>query len=235
MELKLTKAGVLKWLLLGVATLLLQALARGLWQAWLAPALHYAARWALDLASLGFSGYKNSVYQSVATDNPAQTDIQILNWVLWIYFMLLFWWGARILEGNADLQRQSRQTLKELSGAPATADPEITIDKLRARVAVNLRSLRRTQVFDYAFVIFIGLFCVSSVLSYVRLSDVSLADAHYHYVLRAVSPYLAPGEHVLVESDFTQINNREDYVRLLSRLEAQCKAHARTVPKFDPW
>jgi hypothetical protein len=226
---------VLKGVLATVGTILLGALGSGLWQSLLAPALHYAARWALDLASLGFSGCKNSVYQTVATDNPAQTDVLILNWVLWIYFMLLFWWGARILEGNADLRRRSLQTLKELSGAAATADPEITIDKLRAQVAVNLRTLHRTQLFNYAYVIFILLFCASSVLSYVRLSYVSSADAHYHYVLRAVSPYLAPGEQALVESDFTQINNREDYVRLLSKLEAQCKAHGRTVPKFDPW
>jgi hypothetical protein len=37
------------------------------------------------------------------------------------------------------------------------------------------------------------------------------------------------------KSDSTCVSSREDYVRVLSRLENLCKSHGRTAPEFDPW
>jgi hypothetical protein len=53
--------------------------------------------------------------------------------------------------------------------------------------------------------------------------------------MRVVSPYLTASEQAQVESDFAQISNREDYVKVLSPIERQCEAHGRIVPRFDPW
>jgi hypothetical protein len=68
-----------------------------------------------------------------------------------------------------------------------------------------------------------------------RFGYISQATSHYHQVLRLASPYLDAREQAQAESDFAQIGSRDDYVKLLARLESECKAHGRTVPKFDPW
>jgi hypothetical protein len=209
MSFGMDKTKALKWSLAAVVTIFLGALGSGLWQSLLAPAVHAISRWILDIASLGLASYKNGVYLQVAADNQSNIGLAILA-LLTMGFCALtgFFFGT-------------------LSGR------RIAMQRLDA--AAQLKILRRASRGLYSGAVLIFLLLVAQFITLARLSYVNSADAHYHFVLRAIAPYLVAGEQVQVESDFTQIRSRDDYIRLLERLESQCKAHGLTVPKFDPW
>ena len=64
---------------------------------------------------------------------------------------------------------------------------------------------------------------------------INSAVSHFHRILRIASPYLDDGEEAFILSEFAQIQNKGDYVRIVERLAGTAKAHGQTVPAFDPW
>jgi hypothetical protein len=132
-------------------------------------------------------------------------------------------------------RREVENALKAISNTPPNPEPEISTDALSKRLRGVLKSQGRLRLGLYCFSLFMGVALVSDFISLTRLGYVTSADAHYHQVMRVVSPYLNAHEQAEAESDFAQVSSREDYVKQLSRLEGECKAHGKTVPKFDPW
>jgi hypothetical protein len=171
------------------------------------------------------TSYKNGVYQQIALDNPSSVGIATLVWVTTIYIILNIPFFLKTFLKN----RETRKKLLILrSGKPPDAEPEITLDSL-------WKSQRIIQVSMYLNSLLLIFVLVNQYVSIAKLSYINLADAHYHQVLRVASRFLEAHDHAEVESDFAQISRREDYVRVLSKLEDQCKAHGLTVPEFVPW
>ncbi len=230
-----TKKQVLKGTLGVLGAIIIGALGSGVWQSLLGPALHVSTRWVLDIASLGLTSYKNRVYSQIAADNQSAVA----------FYAYITLWGVHAMMGTmvalggfywaSGHRRRAEQALKGLSDAPPNLEPEISNDALRQELVGFLKSMGILRLLLYLLLLLISFGVVYDLVSYARLSYVNSADAHYHQVMRVASPYLDAREQVEAESDFAQIGSREDYVRLLSRLEGQCKAHGRTVPKFDPW
>jgi len=220
------------WLLGAIAV---KILATSLADSLVMPALHTVSRWVLDLASLGLTSYKNGVYKRIAADDQsvAAFNAYLLVWVVYALMMLAY--AVYSFSSTSRYSRQVEHALKALSDAPPNPEPEISSDALRQRLRGVLKSQGRLRWGLYCFSLFMGVALVSDLISLTRLSYVTSADAHYHQVMRVVLPYLDAHEQAEAESDFAQVSSREDYVRLLSRLEGQCKAHGKTVPKFDPW
>ena len=230
-----SKKTVLKWALGVVGTLLLSALGSGVWQSLLGPAMHASTRWLLDLASLGLTSYKNSVYQQIAADNQSRTAVETLNQVTIIYVMISTAATVYAFFLNYSTGERGQRLLTRLSEAPPDPQPATTVDAMRQELATVLKSTARIRWALYVCSLMLGFVFVNHFVMLARVSYINSADAHYHQVLRVASPYLDAREQAQVESDFAQVGSREDYVRLLSRLEGQCKAQGRTVPKFDPW
>jgi hypothetical protein len=220
------------WLLGAVA---LKTLASIFSDSLVMPALHAVSRWVLDLASLGLTSYKNGVYKRIALDDQSVAPFNAYLTVWSIYALMVIVYALFSFNWTFGYRRQVEHALKALSDAPPNPEPEISTDALRQKLRGVLKSQRRLRLGLYCFSLFMGVSFLSDLTSLARLSYVTSADAHYHQVMRIVSPYLDAHEQAQVESDFAQVGSREDYVRLLSRLEDQCKAHGRTVPKFDPW
>jgi HAMP domain-containing protein len=191
-----------------------------------------STRWILDLASLGLSSYKNGVYEQVAADNQSRAAIETLYVVTLVYFIIFLVIMQYLFGRLANLRNRSQRLFGGLSSA---SEPAPTPDGMRKELETILKSLRRMRLVLYFYAMFMGVVFVNHFVAQARLSYISSADAHYHQVMREAAPYLDAREQAGVESEFAQIGSREDYVRLLSRLEGQCKAHGKTVPKFDPW
>jgi hypothetical protein len=230
-----TKKNVLKWTLGVVGAIIVGALGSGVWQSLLGPAIHASTRWLLDVASLGLTSYKNGVYQQIATDNQFRITIETLYLVTFIYCLLIYAAIQAVFYTLSRLRKRGERLLEHMSGAPPESDAAITTDTLRPELETILRSLRTFRLAMYVSTLFVGAVLASHFVTLARLSYIASADAHYHQVLHLASPYLDAHEQTLVESEFAQLSNRDDYVRLLSRLEGQCKAHGQTVPKFDAW
>jgi hypothetical protein len=223
-----------KWTVGVAGTLLLSALGSGIWQSVLGPALHTSSRWLLDLASLGLASYKNRVYQQIAADNQSAVAVVMLIWVLVIYAFVLLGFNIRVFERNDDTLIRSQRLLQNLPGSP-DSEPAVAVDTLRQDLVAIIRTTRLVSWGVYISLVFLGAAVVIQVVEVAKLSYVNSADAHYHQTLRVASPYLDTHEQAQVESDFAQIKSREDYVKVLSRLENQCKAHDKSVPEFDAW
>lgn len=198
-----------------LGALLVSALGSGLWESLFAPVLHTVSRWTLDVLSLGLKSYKDGVYQQVALDNQSRPALEALFLITIIYSIinLAAFLFAMVFVPESDSD----------SGNKAPPGYEIMIRLTDGR-------WYRRIILTFAVIV--------PVLAYsqcVKFNYISSADAHYHQVLRIASPYLDATERTQSESDFAQISARNDYVRVLSSLEARCRANGRTVPKFDPW
>jgi hypothetical protein len=218
-----------------LGALTLSAVGSGVWQEIFGPVFHTGGRWILDLASLGVSSYKNGVYRQIAADNPSLVALNvyliiiIINETIWIgiFSFLLYW--------NSNLRRTSEQLLIRLSGSPPTPPPENAVENLRGEIGGQLKSLRRIRVVTWVVALFMIFLVANDLARQVKLSYINSADTHYHQVARLASPYLDARELAQIESDFAQLNSREDYVKVLSSLESACNAHGRIVPQFDAW
>jgi hypothetical protein len=221
-----TKRQVLKgtgWLL---GSIFVGALGSGVWQSILGPALHASTRWMLDLASLGFRSYKDAVYQQIATSNFSSVTVHTFLLVTVIYTILL-----AVVAGSVSFlinvaRHETQPVFRNLADQPPASEEE------REKLEVTVRIVRWSLL---AFAVFLCVIVINEVIVHAKLAYISSADAHYDQVLRLSSPYLDAHERALVESEFAAVSKRDDYVRLLSKLEGLCKAHGQTVPKFDPW
>jgi hypothetical protein len=113
--------------------------------------------------------------------------------------------------------------------------PEISDDDIKQMILTTLKMTGYARAGLTLLMLVIGLTLGDVFLNNVKFEYVNSADVHYHQVLRLASPYLDAHELAEIESDFAELGSREDYVKLLSRLESLCKAHGRRVPQFDPW
>jgi hypothetical protein len=213
----------------------LGAISNGVWESLLRPALHTGSRWVLDIASFSVTNYKNGVYQQVAADDQSWFALETLVRVTIMYALISAALIFFFMDMFNSLRLRAQSLFDEFQGAPSDRENDFNLESAKKEVADVLKSVRRARVFVYSYSIILGLIFVDHFMQIAKRSYVSSADAHYHHVLRVASPYLNSGEQVEVESDFAQIGSRDDYVKVLSRLESLCKAHGRTVPKFDPW
>ena len=220
------------WALWLLGAIVVKILASSLSDSLVMPALHTVSRWVLDIASLGLASYKNGVYKQIAADDQSVAPYNAYLAGTLIFVTMIATAAIYTFHLSSVNRRQAERASRAPSGAPPNPEPQIADDALNRRFLKTVRVLR---FMAYFFAVYVGLSVASQFISVTRVSYETSAQAHYHQVLRIVSPYLEPREQTQVESDFAQIGSREDYVRLLSRLESQCKAHDRTVPKFDPW
>jgi hypothetical protein len=221
----------IKWTLGVVGTLFLSGLGTGIWQYIIGPTFHTfhtSTRWVLDLASLGMASYKNGVYQQIATDNPASVGIVTLILALSLYLVVTLNLTTDAFLNMKAIGKKLRKLTRLQSGAPPDTEPEFVADR-------EAKYIGKLRVAMYINSLFLILVLVNQFVSLAKLNYVNSADAHYHQVLRVASRFLGAREKDEVESDFALISKREDYVRVLSKLEGECKAHGLIVPEFSAW
>jgi hypothetical protein len=224
-----------KWLLWLLGATFLGALGSGLWQDALGPLFHFSLRWVLDIASFGFSNYKNDIYLQVAADNQGSVASQTFTWVVMlVYFSLAVGMTSLYVKVVRRLYR-AEELLKTISQLSRTPEHSFTPSELKQKLEASVRAAKRGRWLVITMAL-AAAFCISSL--FVRTAKVQYIDSaisHYHQTLHVVSPHLDVHEQLQAESEFAQISTRADYVLLLTRLENEGKKHNLKVPKFDPW
>ena len=237
-----SKKKVFTWSLGVLGAIFIGAIGSGVWQSILGPAIHFSTRWILDVASLGLKSYKDSVYEQVAAGDQTRASLETLFVVTTLYGMLALGLVSTVYLYTASLKRRCRNLLERIAriSVPAATeivprDPMQEAASIRGDVEAELRSLNRGRWLNHGWAFLMLLGVGAQFVLFARLTYADLAVNHYHQVLRVAAPYLDAHEQALVESQFAQLGSREDYVKVLSKLEDECKAHGQTVPKFDPW
>ncbi len=244
-----SKEKIIKGVLAVLGAILVGAVGSGVWSWLLAPGLQAAGRGLLNVASLGFHSYKDRVYQLVAIDDSEAISIFIAHGVI-IFFVAGIYIGLRYTFNKLRrVQQRNSEMLESLSESPDDLDPRLVEERAAAsRESIKIhrknllnegtsvaRLLSRIRivmyVISFAWISLIG----SVVVSIEKLAYVNSARAHYHQALRTASPYLESQDRLLVESQFAQVRNRQDYVNVLKKLENTCKDHGQNVPAFTVW
>lgn len=187
--------------------------------------MHSSTRWVLDLASLGLRSYKDGVYQQIAADDQSRVAVNTLFLVTFIESVIILVITVACFEILSFVRREIQTSMGRPSDSAKTQD---TLESV-------LKSANRLRSVLYIGALWATIVLVNDFVSHARLSYVNSADAHFHQVLRVASPYLDAREQAEVESEFAQVRNRDDYVRVVSKLEDRCKVQGGNIPKFDPW
>src|SRR2546425_13379036 len=85
-----SKQTIAKWVVGTFVTILLGAIGSGVWQHLLGPGFQWGSRTLLNIASLGFQSYRDSVYQEIAKDNLESANIETLRMATLIVWFLFF-------------------------------------------------------------------------------------------------------------------------------------------------
>lgn len=226
----------------------LGALGSGLWEYLLKPALKSVSFWILDVGSLGLESFKGEVYMQVATSSPTIASIENLNLLTFLYSASLALWLIsfffrlrKVRDENQFLRRQLEEDLAENEGHVEETLEELNAEHVKAlesqkeRVDRLGKSIRRAVPQYYVTACLVAVMAIVHTVNYSRIRYINSAIAHYQQTLRIAYPYLSDDDRRRVESEFAQVRTKEDYVRVVGKLESISKDNKSWVPSFVPW
>jgi hypothetical protein len=233
---QVTRKNVLKVVFTTLGAIFVGAIGSGVWEGLLGPGMRAGRNWVLDSVSLLFRNFKNDIYTQIARDHFSAVNIESFFLVLMLYVGM---WSAVIFyftRAFRDLQdRHDILTRRVERDLGVTPDAEMTLEQMGEELKTIGRSIKQAWKYVYILIGLAAIFFTSHVISIARATYIDLALSNYHQVLTIASPYLNANEQPVIQSEFAQIQNRQEYAEIVGRLAAAAKAHGQSVPNFDPW
>jgi hypothetical protein len=220
------KSKIWKWCLASIGAVLVGALGSGLWQSLLGPIFQAAGRGFLSIISFEFHGYKNSVYQQIALDNPSAAILPTLGLIV-LTLCSLYSAGLTYIFIEARYWKRKYEAFG--------AQKQDSTPPLEDLIKKGRRLVWWLICLTYVYVFMVVLFLSIQTVVLARLTYVNGALAHYHQSLKIAAPYVDSQQRLLIESRFAQIRSREDYVNVVGNLETIARDHGQYVPEFSPW
>ncbi len=224
---------VLHWTPRVLGYLLVGALSNPLWLYILRPLIGHTRDWVLDLATLGVQSFKDNIYVEVARGfhelSGAGTFLFLVIFQIAAVTLLLLWTFLRF--------RSIKERYSELLDEKDTTDGQevetrMSSDEIRESLGRYERSQRK---YFYLLIPAAIMLVTLLLLLSAQVLYVNSAVSHFHQILRIASPYLDEGEEAFILSEFAQIHNKEDYVRIVERLVTTARMNGQDIPIFDPW
>jgi|ERR1019366_5445186 hypothetical protein len=223
----MTKSTISKWILGIAGTVLLGAFGSGLWDVALKSVFSAAGRGILTGLSLGYGTIRDSCYLEIAKGNTDRASL----WLVTFTTMPLFV-GVGVYMGY------------RAHGKPRTG--LVDADKMQSDLAYakqrltelegELNTLRRKARVWENFAVLIGIFLLVICIFRVNtLLYISSAVTNYEQSYTICLPFLADSERFAIRSEYAQIHHKDDYVRVLQKLQAVATAHNISLPQFKPW
>ncbi|MCX6723235.1 MAG: hypothetical protein NT094_04215, partial [Candidatus Staskawiczbacteria bacterium] len=167
--------------------------------------LNVAGKILLTFSTLGIEKYKNNIYLDVAKGFYEQPSLQILALVFGIIFGVLFGMLSIILKKRKD--------------------EVVPQSKINEWLVSNTNKVKIILIFYILFVLSF------SFLSLARVTYINKSIAYYDQLIKIASPYLALDEEKVLNSDFAQIKNKNDYLELTNNLEQIIKKQNKKLPE----
>jgi hypothetical protein len=196
-----------KYLLALLATVSLGAVGSGLWDWLLKPTLLGVGRGLLTLVTLGLASAKNNVYQEAA---KGYHELPVL-----FLFSLI---SASLAFGPAGVA-----TGMYVGG------------KLAPRILGKEPAPVRGRVILIALLLVLTLLGSVVFVQFLMVNYENLAITHFQQCLAICAPYLTLQEQRDLASKFAQIQTKEDYVAVISRLKSLGAKNSLQTPEFEPW
>ncbi len=205
-----------------VGAILVGALGSGLWDAVLRPVFRALSYGILDLASFGWQSYRSGVYREIAEKSPT-TNLDTLYCVGLLVSMIVF---AMLL------------TLFNVRPRIRPVKPETEAERNESSKKIIRRWVLRPffhPVPFYLYIAFLVVLITMPMVMFARNSYVTRAISHYEQDLRIAAPYVDVGRREIIESQFSQIQDRKGYTDVVGQLEKVAREHGQFVPEFKPW
>ncbi|MBK6741858.1 MAG: hypothetical protein IPG66_02345 [Hydrogenophilales bacterium] len=188
-------------------TVILGAIGSGAWEWILKPLAMGASEFGLNVATLGVSSFKDSLYQDIAKGLHEEPSLRLYSAV----FGLLPLFVLGFIAGKAAASRQFRGDVEDL-------EPEKVARFLSKPLLV-------------VFVIMVAF----SVIQANQVAYVNRAVTHFDQLMSIVAPSLPEIDRLSFRSQFAQIASGEDYEKLVSSLEQLCNEKGLRAPSFSVW
>lgn len=236
-----------------LAALVVGGLGNGVWEYVLEPSFQGGASLALNIATLGVEAFKDDIYVEIAKGFHEKQSVSTANFVaiLWAYgfataLFLLTRKSRRLVE---KVDRDSKE-IEELEVVIDTGEPqpqtpisaEARLESLRSRLAVakvrnaalktRVRWLHRFAVWTFALSVALVAWAI---VGSAKSRYINSGIAHFEQSMAIVTPHARPAEVLLLRSRFARINNRDDFVTLLSEIDRIGDRGGIELPAFETW
>lgn len=217
-----------KKLILGiVATILLGAVGSGMWEMALRPAIQWAGRTILTVATLGSTTVKDEIYREAARGPHEAVSIQLYAIAVTAQLMLLGAVGGYLAGRRAGSRKSSKMRERLSSLEPETAHSFLSAELAAARKGLFL-SLASLAVFS---LLLIGI----QLTSYLKLIQANNAFTFFSQSMSICRPYMDDQQTRLLSSRFAGIRSREDYIGVIRDLKRIAAENQQHLPDFTPW
>jgi hypothetical protein len=194
-------------------TILLAIFSNAIWEYIIEPSSNIGFRWLLNISTLGVTKFKDQLYSDIAKGMHEDASMQL--YILFIAFLSAFL-ILSILKVFIYKHLQERGEAKEPS-----------------KVFRLLAFLNRNKVFYYFSIAYLIFAVTFFILTSARLKYVNRAVTHYNQLINILASDI-PTENILIyNSRFAQIQNKDDYVRLIHELKGIAVERNKKVPNFE--
>lgn len=175
----------------------------------------------LDLATLGLSSQINNMYLEIAKGLHEKSSIQI-----YVFIMAFVITTGLIL--SIFYFRKLNQLLKKSSSSHYREAESVMIE-LEKSIKWFETWGRKIAVFFLLYSIFCSVFLFVSILEDLYIND---AIVYYSQLEKISAPYLSEKETIKINSDFSKIKTRADYIKATNELVKIIRENNDTPPEF---
>jgi hypothetical protein len=215
-----------QWLAWLVGVLFLGALGSGLWDLFLKPSTLRLHRGLLTFRARIVKGFEDSVYANVAKGFHEHPSVHTFLWshsLMGVSFLIL----CICLLASIPFSFRLNEVIARNGALPQTFPSQAPfLSPLPPWLIVSVGIVGAVVCFGFAFQIL----AFQSGIHYEVL-----AVAHYKQLRRIVAPCISVTEMLVIDSDFSQIRNREGYQAVIQTLTQLAVGAGKNVPKFDIW
>ncbi len=218
-----------KWALGICATIVLGALGSGLWDVALKPVFAWIGRAILTGLTFGFASMRDSYYVDVARGQNDRASLWLasVSVIAGIYFFTAMFAYRR---GRRKGRLAAKEDWKRIEAKFPSQEARLAaVDMEAMRLNREIEKLERIGILLAVLVISFLLFRVIS------LEYVSSAASHFEQDFAICSPYISETDRLFIRSQYAQMRSRDDYNRLLQRLEDVAHSNGVSLPEFTPW
>ena len=193
-------------------TILLGVVSNGLWELLIKPSITWLRDVLLNIASLGIESIKNACYAEIAKGFHEAIGLQILAIITIIIFLAAGYYMGHV--GNRYIHRRDNSQKEQQFIDSIPNKTKLILLLCLCYVIFSLMILNLTQT---------------------RISYINSAISYYHQLHKIVRPYISEENSILLDSQFSRIAKKDDYVAVLSQLYEICDKNKITYTKFSAW
>lgn len=209
----ISSMGYLGVIILGIVT-------SALWDV-LKPLTKFLFEFALNLSILGVEKFKDGIYQEVAKGFHEGVSLEIF---IVVHSFLLGIMLASFLILVFIRRRFSDDYIKEKTSFT---------NKITDKFFLFHKNLSKNRSFAMFLVLYLSFAGTITTLTLVKQKYINDATTHFEQLSEIVRPYISVEQDILYRSSFFQIQNKEDYVKLIDNLEQIAIEKELKVPEFS--